>query len=85
MTDLASLRDQINTYMPDRETMYEQLIRHQFFMPAESCSICSVKFMDLVIRQEVYMPRFTEVHPVRIAKPPPKKQLKEELLRAMEV
>ena len=54
-------------------------------MPAESCSICSVKFMDAIIRGNVYMPRFTEIHPVRIAKPPPKKLLKEELLKAMEV
>ena len=30
------------------------------------------------------MPRCTEVHPVRIAKAPPKKELKEELLKAME-
>ena len=40
--------------------------------------------MDQIIKGQVYMPRFTEVRPVRIAKPPPKKQLKEELIKAME-
>ena len=52
-------------------------------MPAENCSIISVKFMDAICRGEVYMPKMTEVRAIRIAKPPHKKHLKEELLKAM--
>ena len=70
-------------YMPDLDTMYEQLLRHQFFLPAKNCSIISIKFMDGIIREEIYCPRMNECRPIRLAKPPHKKHLKEELLRVM--
>ena len=52
-------------------------------MPEKSCSIISVKFMDQIIREKVYCPRMYEVRPIRLAKPPHKKHMKEELLRVM--
>ena len=83
MSDLCSIRDQINMYMPDLDTMYEQMLRHQFFMPAKTCSIVSVKFMDGIIREDIYCPRMYELRPIVLAKPPHKKHLKEELLGVM--
>ena len=70
-------------YMPDLDTMYEQMLRHQFFMPAKNCSIVSVKFMDGIIREDIYCPRMYELRPITLAKPPHKKHLKEELLGVM--
>ena len=79
-----SIRDTINTFLPDKETMYEWMIRLGYFMPAFNSSIISVKFMDRILREDIFMPKFTDLHPARIAKPPTKKEMKDELIRIME-
>ena len=40
--------------------------------------------MDAVFRGDIYMPKMTELRPMRIAKPPHKKALQEELISVME-
>lgn len=53
-------------------------------MPAEKCNINSVKFMDAVLKEEIYLPRMHEMRLVKIAKPPTLKELKAELITILE-
>ena len=39
--------------------------------------------MDKVLRREIYMPEMHELSPIRLGSPPPKKELKAELIRVM--
>ena len=74
----------INAYLPDKHALYKFLLREQYFLPAENSPIMSVKFMHAVWRKEIYLPLMTEVRPIRVSDMPPKAEIKQELLQAME-
>ena len=77
------LKELINHHLPDKEAFYDLLIREKFFVPEFNCNIITIKFMDKVYRGEIYLPKMTEVHPIRISKPPSKKLLQAELVQIL--
>ena len=79
-----SVRSQIDTYLPDIERFYEWLIRQKYVLPPIKSNIITVKFLDRVARQEVFMPKIDNCRLVKIAKPPSRKAVQTELVRVME-
>ena len=67
---MADLRAHINKNLANKEGFYEFLLRKRLYLPDTKCSIITVKFLDLVYRSEIYLPKVTEVRPIRIADPP---------------
>ena len=78
-----SLRDEINAFIPGKDNFYDFLIRKRFYLPLQKCNIITVKFLDLVYRELIYIPKFEEVRPIRIASAPSRKELQNELIRVM--
>ena len=69
------IREAIDTYLPDKAAFYAYLLRQRYHLPTESSNIINVKFLDGVLKQDIYMPKMTQVHPIRLASSPPKKML----------
>ena len=68
-----SLKDQIDTYLPDIERFYEWMIRQKYVLPSVKSNIITVKFLDKVARNLIFMPKIDNCRPVKIAKPPSRK------------
>ena len=80
---MSDLRAHINKHLSNKEGFYEFLIRKGFFLPDFKYNIITVKLLDRIYREEIYLPKFTEVRPVRIATPPSRRALQAELIRVM--
>ena len=72
---MKELKDKINEYIPNKDKFYEWLLRQKFFLPNPKCNIMTVRFMDMIARHIVYMPKVNECRPVKIARPPSRKEL----------
>ena len=59
---------------------FNALLRKQKFMPSFTCSLVTLAFCRRVLANEVAIPRMTQVSPIRLASPPPKRLLKVILL-----
>ena len=68
-----SIKSQIDTYLPTIEKFYEWLLRQKYVLPSIKSNIITVKFLDRVARQEIFMPKIDNCRPAKIAKPPSRK------------
>ena len=80
---MSDLRAHINKHLSNKEGFYDFLTRKQFYLPDVKCNIITVKFMDRVYREEIYLPKVDQVRPARIADPPSRKVIQQELIRVM--
>lgn len=76
-------KEVMNAYLPDKEAFYELLVRRRYYLPHIKSSIVTIKFMDGVFRKTIFCAMFDQVHPIRLASPPPRKELQNELVRVM--
>ena len=77
------IKELINQYIPDREAFYDYLVRERYFLPLEKCNIITVSFLDRVYREEIYLPKITDVRPIKVSKPPNKKLMQNELINIL--
>ena len=55
---MVDLRAHINKHLYNKEGFYDFLIRKKFYLPDEKCNIITVKFLDRVYRDEIYIPKY---------------------------
>ena len=80
----ASRKQEVDTYITNKTTFYEFMLRKGFFMPEAKCSAVTVDFMDKVFRHQVWCPKQTDVHPVQLARPPSREVIKGILVGILE-
>ena len=59
-----SNKDRVDHFIGNKKSFYAFMLRKGFFMPDIKQSICSIDFMDRGFREELFIPKQTQVHPI---------------------
>ncbi len=64
-------------YLQNKKEFIRFLKRKGYYMPTDKADILTIKFCDQVFREEVFCPKQRECHPIQIADPPTRDQLRD--------
>ena len=77
---MKSTKDAVDQFLLDKHYFHSFLLRRGYFVPHKKGSAVTIPFMDAVFTGQCFLPKQTEVHPVRLASMPSKKHAKEQLI-----
>ena len=55
--NVIPIEDLIRTFIPNKAAMYRLCMTKGYYMCKPKCSILTIRFMDLIVRGEVFWPR----------------------------